>query len=117
MENLKYGKMNETERFKNNGDRVALDTLSQISRGADHPGPQSYDVPLRDTKESFNRNPPPFNINNRQRHGFEQQPKVCNFEVFLFQFGNTGLRLEESKDVNFLISNFLRIRYLGRWTI
>ena len=83
MENLKYGKMNETERFKNNGDRVALDTLSQISRGADHPGPQSYDVPLRDTKESFNRNPPPFNINNRQRHGFEQQPKVCNCEVFL----------------------------------
>ena len=84
MENLKYGKMNETERFRNNGDRVALDTLSQISRGANHPGPQSYDVPLRDTKENFNRNPPPFNINNRQRHGFEQQPKVCHIEVFKF---------------------------------
>lgn len=87
MENFKFGKMNETERFKNSGDRVSLDTLSQISRDTNHPGPQSYDAPLRDTKENFNRNPPPFNINNGKRHGFEQQPKVSYFEVLSFISG------------------------------
>lgn len=70
LDRNKSGVISETDRFKNSGDRISQNTLSQISRDANHPGPQSYDVPLRHTRQNFNHKPPPFNINNRKRQAF-----------------------------------------------